>query len=121
MPIEATEDSFDVRAEVRFHASLRLGPVVLVVDGLGGWAGWWAEGTPPEKEWVGFLPPTGAGVQLQLPGVGGRRVPRLHRGPNERFAGLLYLRIGAFEVTAFGIHELTGQPGDAVARRRSSW
>ena len=119
VPIEATEESFDVRAEVRFHASLRLGPVVLVIDGLGGWVGWWTEGTPPEKEWIGFLPPTGAGVQLQLPGVVGGGFLDFTGGPNERFAGLLYLRIGTFEVTAFGIHELTGQPGDA--RRKTSF
>ena len=119
LPIEATEESFDVRAEVRFHASMRLGPVVLVIDGLGGWVGWWAEGTPPEKEWIGFLPPTGAGVQLQLPGIVGGGFLDFTGGPNERFAGLLYLRISTFEVTAFGIHELTGQPGDA--RRKTSF
>ncbi len=119
VPIEATQDSFDIRAEITFHVSIRLGPVVAVVAGLGAWLGWWAEGTPPEKHWIGFLPPTGVGLQIQVPGVVGGGFLDFTGGPNERFAGLLYLRISAFEVTAFGIHELTGQPGDA--RRKTSF
>lgn len=119
VPIEATQDSFDGRAEITFHFSVRFGPVVVVVDGLGAWLGWWAEGTPPEKHWIGFLPPTGAGLQIQVPGVVGGGFLDFTGGPNERFAGLLYLRISAFEVTAFGIHELTGQPGDP--RRKTSF
>ncbi len=116
IPLEATQDDFNVRLELRVHASLRIGPVVVVIDGLGGWVGWWTEGDPPKRDHIGFLPPTGAGIQLELPGVAGGGFLDFTGGPNERFGGLLYLRIQAFEVTAFGIHELTGQPGDAHRR-----
>lgn len=116
VPIQATANSFDIRGEVTFHVSLKIGPVTLVVEGLGGWGGYWTEdGT---KHYVGFLPPTGAGLQIAYgPVVGGGflewgRPPN----PNEHFAGVLYLKIYAFEITAFGIHELTGAPGDAVRK-----
>ena len=116
VPVRATQDGIDVRAEVRFHISLRLGPVTMVADGMGGWFGYWADGG--EKEYVGFLPPTGAGLKVDAGVVAGGGFLDFTGGPSERFGGVLYLRIGLFEVTAFGLHELTGQPGDA-ARERS--
>jgi hypothetical protein len=109
VPIQATQSSFDIRAEVRFHASLRIGPVVIVVDGLGGWGGYWTE--DGSKHYVGFLPPTGAGIELALPAVTGGGFLDFTGGPNERFGGLLHLKLSGFEVTAFGLHELTGAPG----------
>jgi hypothetical protein len=119
VPIEATQDEFDIRAEVRFHASLRIGPVIVVIDGPGGWVGYWSEGTPPSKHYLGALPPTGAGLELVLPAVTGGGFLDFTGGPNDRFGGLVYLKIAAIEVTAFGLHELTGAPGDA--QRRTSF
>jgi uncharacterized protein DUF6603 len=118
-PIQATQDDFNIRAEIRIHASLRIGPVTGVIDGVGGWVGWWTEGMPPQRDHIGFLPPTGVGLQLQLTGVAGGGFLDFTGGPDDKFAGLLYLRIQAFEVTAFGIHQLTGQPSDA--QRRTSF
>lgn len=116
VPLLATQSSFDVRAEVRFHASLRIGPVVVVIDGPGGWVGYWTEGTPPAKHYLGALPPTGAGIELTLPVVTGGGFLDFTGGPNQRFGGLVHLKLSMFEVLAFGIHELTGLPTDAVRR-----
>src|SRR5256714_3234028 len=119
VPIEATEDEFNIRAELRFHASLRIGPVVIVIDGPGGWVGYWNEGTPPSKHYLGALPPAGAGIELTLPGVTGGGFLDFTGGPNDKFGGLIHLKIAAIEVTAFGLHELTGSPGDA--QRKTSF
>ena len=114
IPMLATQDSFDIRAEVRFHASLRLGPVVVVVDGLGGWVGWWTE--DGAKRVVGFLPPTGAGLEIEAGPFTGGGFLDFTGGPSERFGGVVHVRVAAFEITAFGLHELTGRPGDADRR-----
>ena len=111
VPIQATQDSFDIRGEVRFYASLRIGPVTMVIDGLGGWVGYWTE--DDEKEYVGFLPPTGAGLQISAGIFTGGGFLDFTGGPNERFGGLIYVKVGLFELTAFGLHELTGKPDDA--------
>jgi hypothetical protein len=111
-PIDATLEGIDVRAEVRFHLSLKAGPVTLVVDGIGGYLGVRYDGGLSMLP-VGFLPPTGAGLQIHAGSVTGGGFLDFTGGPTDRFAGVLYLKIGAFEVTAFGIHELTGAPGDA--------
>ena len=115
VPLQATEDSLDVRAEVRFHLSLKLGPAVLVASGLGGWVGYWT--VEDEKEYVGFLPPTGAGLQISAGPFTGGGFLDFTGGPNERFGGVIYVKVGTFEVTAFGLHELTGSPGDANRAR----
>ncbi|MFC5142933.1 DUF6603 domain-containing protein [Actinomycetospora rhizophila] len=117
IPVRATADTFDVRAEVRFHASVRIGPAVLVVDGLGGWAGWWTE--DGERRHVGFLPPTGAGFEIRTGPFTGGGFLDFTGGPNERFGGVLHIGVKAFDIVAFGLHELTGRPGDAA--RRSSF
>lgn len=114
VPVEATQDSFDARIEARVHISVHLGPVTLVVDGLGGWLGYWTESGA--KRYVGFLPPTGAGLQISAGIFTGGGFLDFTGGPNERFGGLLSIKIGAFEVTVFGLHELTGQPGEADRR-----
>ena len=43
VPIRADQDHFDIRGEVRAHWSATVGPVTLVMDGAGGWVGWWAD------------------------------------------------------------------------------
>jgi hypothetical protein len=113
IPLQATQDDLSVRGEVRFHASLRIGPVILVVDGLGGWVGYWKDNPTASRKYVGFLPPTGAGLELVLPMVTGGGFLDFTGGPNDKFGGLIYLKIGPVEVTAFGLHELTGQAGEA--------
>ena len=116
VPVLATQDSFNIRAEIRFHASLRIGPVVIVVDGPGGWVGYWTEGNPPAKHYVGGLLPTGAGLELTLPVVTGGGFLDFTGGPNQRFGGLVHLKLSMVEVIAFGLHELTGREGDAVRK-----
>jgi hypothetical protein len=113
--VQATADSFDARAEVRFHFSLKAGPATLAVDGIGGWVGWWTE--DGKKQYVGFLPPTGAGLQIEAGPFTGGGFLDFTGGPTERFGGLIYVKVGTFEVTAFGVHELTGNPGDPERRR----
>jgi hypothetical protein len=115
IPVLATADSFDSRAEVRVHFSIRAGPATLVASGIGGWLGWWTE--DGEKHIIGFLPPTGVGLQIEAGAVTGGGFLDFTGGPNERFGGVLYVKIGAFEVTAFGLHELTGNPGATVRAR----
>ncbi|ONH60006.1 hypothetical protein CcI49_15005 [Frankia sp. CcI49] len=111
VPVRATEDSFDVRAEVRFHISTHLGPVSLVADGLGGWVGYWSE--DDTRKYVGLLPPTGAGLEISAGPFTGGGYLDFTGGPNERFGGVIHVKVGTFEVTAFGLHELTGEPGAA--------
>jgi hypothetical protein len=115
VPIQATAGSLDIRGEITFHISLRIGPVTLVVSGLGGWVGYWTDPSDGEKDYVGFLPPTGAGLQIKAGIFTGGGFLEWGRPPNvnERFAGVIYVKVGLFEVTAFGIHELTGTPTDA--------
>ena len=124
VPIRATQDQFDVRVEVRPHWSARVAFFTLVVDGAGGWLGWWADDPGGDKDCGGLLPPTGIGIQIDLPAVSGGGFLDFTGGPNDRYAGVLTLRIGAvqglsrFTATAFGLHELTGVPTD-VDRGRS--
>ena len=44
------------------HWSATVGPVTLVMDGAGGWVGWWADEPGGDKQCVGLLPPTGVGL-----------------------------------------------------------
>jgi hypothetical protein len=119
IPIRATQDHFDIRGEVRVHWSATVGPLTLVMDGAGGWIGWWADEPGGDKSCIGLLPPTGIGLQVDLQGVTGGGFLDFTGGPNDRYGGVLTLTVGpktGFQragVTAFGIHELTGSPGDA--------
>ena len=123
VPIKAGLDHFDIRAEVRPHWSLTIGPATLVMDGAGAWIGWWSDAPGQSKRCIGLLPPTGVGLMLDFPGVGGGGFLDFTGGPNERYGGVLTLRIGQttglyrFTATAFGIHELMGAPADAERPR----
>ena len=123
VPVRADQDHFDLRAEVRPHWSATIGPVTLVIDGAGGWVGWWADEPGGQKECIGLLPPTGAGLQLDLPGVSGGGFVDFTGGPNDRYGGVLTLSVGApkgmsrWSITAFGLHELSGSPTDVDRRR----
>ena len=124
VPIRADQDHFDTRVEVRPHWSATVGPVTLVMDGAGGWIGWWADVPGGDKECIGLLPPTGVGLLLELPAVIGGGFLDFTGGPNDHYAGVLTLTVGPpkglsrWTVTAFGIHELTGDP-DALDRDRT--
>jgi hypothetical protein len=124
LPIRADQDHLDTRVEVRPHWSATVGPVTLVIDGAGGWVGWWADQPGGDKECIGLLPPTGAGLLLELPAVTGGGFLDFTGGPNDRYGGVLTLTVGPpkglsrWTVTAFGIHELTGSP-DALDRDRT--
>jgi Family of unknown function (DUF6603) len=119
VPIRADQDHFDIRAEVRPHWSAKIGPATVVMDGAGGWVGWWADDPGDDKGCIGLLLPTGIGLQLELPGAGGGGFLDFTGGPNDRYGGVVTLRLGEalgfprFTATAFGIHELTGAPTDA--------
>jgi hypothetical protein len=118
VPVRADQDHFDIRAEVRPHWSATIGPVTLVMDGAGGWVGWWADQPGGEKECIGLLRPTGAGLQLDLPGVIVGGFVDFTGGPNDRYGGVLTLTVGKpksmsrWSLTAFGLHELSGSPTD---------
>jgi hypothetical protein len=121
--IRGSEDHLDVRAEVRAHLSAVVGPLTLVLDGAGGWVGWWADEPGGDKHCIGALPPTGAGAQLDISGVTVGGFLDFTGGPNERYAGVVSVAIGppkgssGFSVTGFGVHELLGNPEDDVRRR----
>jgi hypothetical protein len=118
VPIQATQDQFDIRGEVRPHWSATIGPATLVMDGAGAWVGWWADDPGGRKECIGLLRPTGVGLLLEFPGGGGGGFLDFTGGPNDRYGGVLTLMIGPSKgfsrvaVTAFGLHELTGSPND---------
>jgi hypothetical protein len=113
LAVAATQADFNIRAEVRFHASIQMGPLLLVLDGPGAWVGYWTDGTPPSKHYLGGLAPTGVGAEITLPMVTGGGFLDFTGGPNERFGGLLHLKVGPVEVVAFGLHELIGPPEQA--------
>jgi hypothetical protein len=124
VPIRATEDQFDIRVEVRPHWSAKIKFFTLVVDGAGGWLGWWADEPGGDKDCGGLLLPTGIGIVVDFPAFSGGGFLEFTGGANDRYAGVLSLRFGSveglsrFTATAFGIHELTGVP-TAVDRDRS--
>jgi hypothetical protein len=118
VPIRADEAHFDIRLEARPHWSLKLGPVTLVMDGAGAWVGWWADPADADKHCIGLVPPTGIGLQLDLPGVVAGGFIDFTGGPNDRYGGVLTVKVAppgglkGVSITAFGVHELSGSPGD---------
>ena len=124
--IRASEDHFDARFEVRAHFSVTVsGVVTLVLDGPGGWVGWWADQPGDDRDHVGVLPPTGAGLQLDIGPIRGGGFLDFTGGPNDRYGGVITAAITtpngfpSTSVTGFGLHELTGREGDA--NRESSF
>ena len=89
------------------------------MDGAGGWVGWWADPAGSGKHCVGLLPPTGIGLQLDLPGVVAGGFLDFTGGPSDRYGGVITLKIAppgglrGVTVTAFGVHELAGSEGDS--------
>ena len=92
LAIRADQDHFDIRAEVRLHWSATVGPATLVMDGAGGWLGWWADPPDGQKQCGGLLPPTGVGFELELPAVTGGGFFDFTGGPSERYGGCGTLR-----------------------------
>ncbi len=123
VPVRADAQHFDIRFEALPHWSLTIGPATLVMDGAGAWLGWWADPPGGAKECVGLVPPTGIGLQLDLPGVVAGGFIDYTGGPNERYGGVLTVKIAppgglrGVTVTAFGVHELSGREGDADRQR----
>ena len=102
--LTATADGVQGRLNVRFHISGQIGPVGLVIDGPGAWVGYW----PPEDDicdYFGFLPPTGAGLSLELGPIMVGGFLDFRGGPNDRYAGLLAAKLWSLEIIAFGVHE----------------
>jgi hypothetical protein len=116
--LQATTENFYGRVNITVHVSGQLGPVGLVIDGIGAWLGWWPTHDDDSGEdkpyWIGFIPPTGAGLSLEIgPVIGGGFVD-WRGGPTDRYAGVIYVKIYSYEVTAFGIHERTPQGRTSV-------
>jgi hypothetical protein len=100
----ATADGVQGRVNVRFHISGQIGPVGLVIDGPGAWVGYW----PPENyicDYFGLLPPTGAGLSLELGPIMVGGFLDFRGGPNDQYAGLLAAKLWSLEIIAFGVHE----------------
>jgi len=123
VPVRADEQHFDIRLEALPHWSLRIGPATLVMDGAGAWLGWWADPPDGTKKCVGLVPPTGIGLQVDVPGVVCGGFIDYTGGPNERYGGVLTVKIAppgglrGVTVTAFGVHELSGREGDVDRQR----
>ncbi len=123
IPVRADQQHFDIRLEALPHWSLTIGPATLVMDGAGAWLGWWADPPGGDKRCVGLVPPTGIGFQLDLTGVVAGGFIDYTGGPNERYGGVLTVKIappgglGGVTVTAFGVHELSGREGDVDRQR----
>lgn len=115
VPIDASNDGFRIRAELRFHVSFQLSQYAgFVLDGFGGWGGYWRDPVSnpnSERQYAGALPPTGAGVEFGVPSIayGGGYLERKELPDGgERWAGAFWLRIYSFGVRAFGIYEKKG-------------
>jgi hypothetical protein len=123
VPVRADEEHFDIRLEALPHWSLKVGPVTLVMDGAGAWLGWWADPPGGAKQCVGLVPPTGLGLELDLPGVVAGGFIDYTGGTSERYGGVLSVKIApsgglrGVTVTAFGVHELSGREGDVDRQR----
>ena len=107
----ATEDSFETRVNITTHISGRIGPVTLVIDGMGAWLGWVPSEDP---RWIGFIPPTGAGLSIEVGPVIGGGFLDWRGGATERYAGLAYVKIKNYEIKAYGVHEKTTEGKTAV-------
>jgi Family of unknown function (DUF6603) len=111
VPIEVAAGELRIRGEIRLHASIEVGTfLIATVDGPGAWGGFWKDmlGDPAsERYYFGFLPPTGAGVQLKFPPItGGGYLERKELATGaERWGGVLTLGLAKFSVTALGIWE----------------
>ena len=123
LPVRADQDHFDVRVEVRPHWSATLGPATLVVDGAGGWVGWWADPPGDDKHCIGLLRPTGIGIEIRSSILSGGGFLDFTGGPNERYGGVVTVTVSpsgglkGVTVTAFGLHELAGSEDDPVRPR----
>ena len=107
----------NARLCLRLTADLTLGPVYLGVEAAGFWVGYWHEGGGSAR-YVGFLPPEGAALLVDLSVVtGGGRVRRREiKAPGadpatgqprtlEHYEGALTLKVFEFGVKALGIYE----------------
>ena len=100
----ATAQGIQGRVNIRFHISGQLGPVGLVIDGPGAWVGYWP-GDNNQMEYWGLLPPTGAGLSLELGPIMVGGFLDWRGGPTEKYAGLLAAKLWSLEIIAFGVHE----------------
>lgn len=111
VPIEADQTGLKkLSLEIRTHISAQLGPVGLVMNGAGAWVGWdsGAAGFLQSK-YGGVIAPTGLGAVIEFSDVvkGGGYLDYTKTATGERWSGAFFLKIYAFQVTAFGIYEQT--------------
>ena len=90
-----------LRLEARFHLSAQLSQYFLVVASGMGFALVWGGGFRAE-----FLLPEGLGAQISIgPVTGGGYLERIEEDGEPRYGGALYVKVGDFAVTAFGIYQ----------------
>jgi hypothetical protein len=134
----APDECLDWRVAVTAHFSFKLGPVVIVIAGVGIAFGDWESAKDEVKllsdqmqheksiTWavkdnyaVFFIPPHGLGVQIEVGPVKGGGYVDFKGGPTNKFAGVLHLSVAlgetkGFAITALGIHELSPTGGTTI-------
>lgn len=119
LAVRADGDGLNARVELRPHWSLTRDAATFVMDGAGGWLGWWADAEGDDKHCIGLLAPTGIGFQWKRGGFAAGGFFEYVGGPSERWGGLAWLKVEAWgvSITAFGVHELAGAVTDAQRPR----
>ncbi len=110
---DATANDWRLKFELRAHVSLQLGTtLIIVLDGFGAWVGKWQEPIDDnQKEYIGFIPPDGVGLEIHAGPIVGGGFIRYEELPDggERYSGALSLLIEGIGANAFGIYERDGQ------------
>ncbi|MCB9152648.1 MAG: hypothetical protein H6649_01150 [Caldilineae bacterium] len=104
-PDGSTSKQLRWRVALRLHFSVELWKFLLVVDGAGAWFGLWG-GSDPDA-W-GIDPWLGIGIGIEDDNIQGGGFLSRYDGVApvvEEFSGLVYLKIGTFEVLAFAIYK----------------
>lgn len=119
LTVRADGDGLHVRIELRPHWSLNYAAATFVMDGAGGWLGWWADAEGDDRHCTGLLAPTGVGFQWKTKGFTAGGFFEYVGGPSERWGGLAWLKVESWgvSITAFGVHELAGAATDAQRPR----
>ncbi|MEJ1337227.1 MAG: hypothetical protein RNU03_11195 [Candidatus Sedimenticola sp. (ex Thyasira tokunagai)] len=103
-------DDISLILESRVHVSFDISVITGVVDGLGLSLGVAYDGSVTVP-WD-ILPPTGIGLQLNLPPVSGGGYVDYTGGPTNKYAGVLYLKLWGYSAQAYGLYEET-EEGDS--------
>lgn len=95
----------EIAAHARFHLSVDLGPLLLVVSGLGFWGGYRKEGDE-DAEFFGLHTPNGAGLEVTLSGVrGGGFLERKRKTDRIEWGGVLDVQVGPIGFGGVALYE----------------